>query len=761
MNVNVSAPHFPRRTQSRHDCRAVRARTARPSVLRAAVAVLAVLLIASSPARGRQLTVERIFSGELTPAAPTLSFMPDGRRLMRLEPNGTVVDVWVETMTGDGRERIIEGASISVAGSDRPIVIEDVTWSENERRALLYTNAQRVWRLATKGTYYVWDRASGRTVPVSAHEGWQQFAKFSPDGAQVAFVRDNDLFVADPSAAREIRLTSDGGENIINGTTDWVHEEELDLRDAFRWSPDGRRIAFWRFDQSPIRPFWMLNAMELYPQLVPVRYPKAGTPNSTVEIRVIDIATGHVVHIETGSDADTYLARMDWAGNDELVIQRLSRAQDRLDVLLASASTGRSRTVLTETDSAWVDVDNDFTWVRNGRQFLWTSDRDGHNHVYLYGRDGRLVRQVTSGDWDVIDFLGADASANRIWFTSSESSPLQRQVYSIGMDGRGRRRITRDSGWHAAALAPGARYIMDTHSRAGMPPVTRILAADGRTVRVIEENASVAARVASLQLRTPEFFTFTTSDGVDLNGWLIRPPDFDPSRRHPVLLYVYGGPGSQTVTDAWGGSRYLWHQLLAQQGIVVASIDNRGTGARGRDFRKVTFRQLGTWETRDQIEAARWLGTQPWADASRIGIWGWSYGGFMTALAMMNGQPFRAGIAVAPVTDWRLYDTIYTERFMRSPDANPDGYDANSPLLKAGRLNGRLFLVHGTGDDNVHFQNTLRLADALQAAGKPFDLMIYPNRTHSISGGNTDVHLYNAMTEWILRFLADSDRSGS
>jgi dipeptidyl-peptidase-4 len=758
MNVNISAIRSIRHAHAHHVHSAARAAGAHVLLVRTGAVVVGLLLHAIAPVRGQQLTVERIFGGELTPSTPSVTFMADGRRLMRLEPNGDVVDVWMESVAGERRERIIDGGRITVTGSDRPIVIEEVIWSNDEQRALLYTNSQRVWRLNTKGIYYVWDRATGRTVPLSRNEGWQQFAKFSPDGAQVAFVRGNNIFVADPFAGRELRLTSDGGEDIINGATDWVYEEELDLRDAFRWSPDGRRIAFWRFDQSPIRPFWMLDEMELYPRLVPVRYPKAGTANSSVDIRVIDVATGHLVRIDTGDEADTYLARMDWAGSDELVIQRLARAQDRLDVLLASATTGQSRTILTETDSAWVDVDNDLTWLRNGRQFLWTSERDGFNHVYLYGRDGRLIRQVTDGDWDVIDFLGANESGSRIWFTSSEASPLERQLYSIGIDGRGRRRITRDTGWHAAELAPDARHLVDTWSRAGAPPVVRIITADGRTVRVIEDNAEVAARIAQLNLQTPEFFSFTTTDGVALNGWLIKPPDFDATRRHPVLMYVYGGPNSQTVTDAWGGSRYLWHQLLAQHGFVVASIDNRGTGARGRDFRKVTFLQLGKWETHDQIEAARWLAARTWADPERIGIWGWSYGGFMTTLSMMNGDPFRAGVAVAPVTDWRLYDTVYTERFMRTPRTNPEGYDANSPLLRADRLDGRLLLIHGTGDDNVHIQNTVRLADALQAAGKPFDLMVYPNRTHSITGGNTSVHLFNTMTDWVLRFLAGDDR---
>jgi dipeptidyl-peptidase-4 len=726
-------------------------RSLRPRPLARVVAPVLVMALLAAPAAA-QLTVERIFSTEFATGAPSVAYMPDGRNLTSLVRNNSLIDVWIERVGGAG-ELLIDGKTLIPEGEAGPVIVEQIAWSEDGARALIFTNSQRVWRRNTKGVYYVWDRASGRTVPVSRGTGHQMFATFSPDGQRVAFLRDNDLWVSDPFADREMRLTQDGGEDIINGTTDWVHEEELGLSRAFRWSPDGRRIAFWRFDQSPVPSFWMLDELELYPELVPVRYPKAGTANSIVEVRVIDIASGRVTTVETGADPNVYLARMDWAGNDELIIQRLNRTQNRIDVLLADAGSGRSRAIFAETDDAWVDIDDDLTWIRDGRQFLWTSERDGFNHIYLFNRDGSIARQLTSGDWDVRALAGVSESAGRVFFTASEQGPLENHLYSVDMNGRGLRQVSTGPGWHDAVLAADGRSWLDTYSRAGMPPVTTLRSTDGRAIRVITDNAAVATALAGERLGTHEFFAFTTTDGVSLNGWMIRPPGFDPSRRHPVLMYVYGGPGSQTVTDAWDGTDWLWHQMLAQRGIAVVSIDNRGTGGRGSAFRHTVFRNLGQRETADQIEGARWLATQPWVDASRIGIWGWSYGGFMTALSMMNGDVFRAGIAVAPVTDFRLYDTIYTERYMGQPAENPGGYDENSPLLNADRLSGRLFLIHGTGDDNVHSQNTIRLANALQAAGKQFDLMLYAGRTHSLGGEETLRHLFEGMTGFVERWL--------
>lgn len=727
---------------------------------RVATIIVPALLAATAPAYAQQLTVERVYgSDEFRTRSAALDFHEDGENVLVYESQDDIVDVWLEGIRTGERERLIEGRRLVPEGATAPIRVESVTFSRDGARALIFANSERVWRMNTRGEYYVLDRASGRLTPVST-AGRQMFAKFSPDGAKVGFVRANDLYVLDLASGTETRLTSDGSENVINGTTDWVYEEELGLRDAWRWSPDGTRIAYWRFDQSAVEPFYMIDELGQYAKPIPLRYPKAGTANSSVELRVVDLASG-ATRTLTQVDGNSYLPRADWADADELLVQRLNRQQNQLDVLVAEARTGAVRTLFTERDSAWVDVDDDLIRFDGGRRFLWSSERDGWNHLYVYGRDGRVQRQLTKGEWDVGSVLGIDEKGGWVYFTSSQPTPMERHLFRVRLSGGRIERLTKEPGSHAITMSPAFTFYVDTWSQAGVPPTTRLFSIDGRMTRTLAENSAVAQKLDGMRLQRPEFFQLETSDGVTLNGWMIKPADFDPARRYAALLYVYGGPGSQTVTDAWGGSRYLWHQLLAERGILVVSVDNRGTGARGRDFRKVTYLNLGEHETRDQAEAARWLAAQPYVDGDRIGIWGWSYGGYMTALAMMNSDRFAAGVAVAPVTDWRLYDTIYTERFMRTPQENPDGYDRSAPVHRAEQLSGELLLVHGTGDDNVHFQNTVQLADALQAANRQFGLMIYPNRTHSISGGKTTVHLFDLVTAWLVEKLAQSDRPAS
>ncbi len=729
-----------------HRARALAAR-------RAAIAIAIAPLTLPAAGVAQQLTVEKVYaSNEFRTRGAALDFHTDGENVLVYETSGDVIDLWLEGIRTGERQRLIEGRLLVPDGAATPIRIENITFSTDRSRALVFTNSERVWRLNTLGEYYVYDVETRALTPVST-AGKQMFAKLSPDGTKVGFVRANNLFVKDLATGTETQLTTDGSENIINGTTDWVYEEELDLRDAWRWSPDGRHIAFWRFDQSPIEPFYMIDDLDLYSEPIPLRYPKAGTENSSVQIKVVDVSNGMTRTI-TQVDGDSYLPRADWAASDELVIQRLNRTQNRLDVILADVATGELKPVLIETDSAWVDVDDDLIWFDRGRRFLWSSERDGYNHLYVYGRDGRVQRQITSGEWDVATVLGVDDAGGWVYYTAAQPTPMERHLFRVRLDGSRTERLTKEPGTHSIAMSPNFAYYVDGWSQAGVPPTTRLFSTDGRLSRTLAENSNVAQKLERMGLHEPEFFQFETSDGVTLNGYMIKPPDFDENRRYAALLYVYGGPGSQTVTDAWGGSRYLWHQLLAERGIIVVSVDNRGTGARGRDFKKVTYLNLGEYETRDQTEAARWLATQPYIDGQRIGIWGWSYGGYMTALAMMNSDRFAAGVSVAPVTDWRLYDTIYTERFLRTPQENPEGYDSGSPVHKAEQLTGDLLLVHGTGDDNVHFQNTVQLANALQAANKQFDLMIYPNRTHSIAGGNTTVHLFTMITDWLVENLA-------
>src|SRR5438309_6174460 len=641
---------------------------------------LAVQLAGSLVAQATQapvLTVHSIWgTREFASDLVSPTWTKDGAAYTTIEPDSAGHrDLYRVDAVSGKQERLIRGVDLVPAGATQPVAIEEYRFSSDGARLLIFTNSARVWRQNTKGTYYVWDLPAKRLIPVSAQPGYQMFAKFSPDGRMVAFVRGNNVYVTDLTTGAETAVTADGNENVINGTSDWVYEEELDLRDAFRWSPDGRRIAFWRLDQAAIRPFCLLNSDSFYPELVPVRYPKAGTPNSEVRIGVVDLATHRTAWVDLGPDKDIYVAAMDFAGSgDEIWLTRLNRHQNRLDLLLADARTGASRVIMTDRDSAWVDA-NQPRWIAGGKQFLFVSERDGYDQVYLFNRDGSLVRRVTPGGWDVFELLGVDERSKALYFTGAIDGPLTRPLLRVGLDGTGLTRISTEPGTHAVEFDPTFTRYVDTYSRAGVPPVQTLRRANGTLVRTIADDAKLAAQVTALGVNRPEFITIRTADGVELNAWVIKPKGFDPSRRYPLLMNVYGGPGSQTVTDSWGGANYLWHQMLARDGYLVASVDNRGTGGRGARFMKMTYLHLGRYESADQIASARWFAAQPYVDPDRIGIWGWSYGGYMSSLSMFRGAGvFKAALAVAPVTDWRLYDTIYTERYMRTPLENPAGH---------------------------------------------------------------------------------------
>ncbi len=729
------------------------------SVRRFSTVCAVVLLAGPLAAQGVQaplLTVHTIWgAGEFASDLVDVAWMKDGKSYTTLDDDASGnADLYrVDAVTGK-KDLLVRGAELVPPGARQPVHIEEYSFSADGSKLLIFTNSARVWRLNTKGTFFVWDLAAKRLAPVSEKPGYQMFAKFSPDGRLVGFVRDNNIYVTDLATGAETALTSDGGESVINGTSDWVYEEELDLRDAFRWSPDGKRIAFWRLDQSAIRPFYLVNQDSLYPQLVPVHYPKAGTPNSEVKIGVVEVATRRTVWVDLGADRDIYVAAMDFAASPtEIWLTRLNRHQSRLDLVLADAATGASRVIMSDSDSAWVDA-HEPRWINGGRQFLFLSERDGFAQAYLFDRDGALVRRVTPGGWDVLELYGVDEKAKLLYFTGAIDGPLGRPLLRIGLDGRRLARISTEPGTHGIAFDPTFGLYVDRYARAGVPPVETMRRADGKLVRSIADNLALARKVDALRLRPPEFLTIPTPDGVELNAWIIKPKDFDPAKRYPLLMFVYGGPGSQTVTDAWGGSQYLWHQMLAQDGYLVASVDNRGTGARGAKFKKMTYLHLGRYESADQIAAARWFARQPFVNPDRIGIWGWSYGGYMTSRTMLlGGSLFKAALAVAPVTDWRFYDTIYTERYMRTPDENVAGYDEGAVLGYVDSLKGGFLLVHGTGDDNVHFQNSVRLIERLEAANKQFDMRIYPNKTHAIAGATTRENLYGLFTSWLRKNL--------
>ena len=729
-----------------------------------AVAVFAAPLAAQDV----QLSNETIWgSNAFASQLVAITWAPDGEHFTHVRPASSGTDlIRVDARTGV-EEVLVRGFDLVPAGESEPIAIEGYSFSSDRTKLLIFTNSARVWRQNTKGEYFIWDFDRRQLAAASTQPGYQMFAKLSHDANQVAFVRDNNIFVTDLRTGEERALTDDGSEDIINGTSDWVYEEELGLRDAFRWSPDGTQIAFWRFDQSPIKTFYLIDETTLYPELIPLRYPKAGEMNSSVRIGVTSVADGDTRWIDIGTNPDMYIADMDFVDDREIWLTRLNRHQNRLEILLADPATGASRVILADTDDAWVDavVPN---WVRGGSQFVLQSERDGFNHLYLFDRSGQPVRQLTSGDWEVTAFHGIDDNVGGTddgqvaYVTTTRDGSHGRTTYRVGLDGGRPERLTQEDGTHRVQFSPTFSLFVDTYSRAGVPSVQTLHDADGGLIRTLADNAELMEKMADLDLAAPEFITVPAADGTDLNASIIKPRDFDATHRYPVLMYVYGGPGSQTVNDAWGGARYLWHQLLAQQGYLVVSVDNRGTGARGREFKKQTYMNLGRLESDDQIAAARHLGTLPYVDGDRIGIWGWSYGGYMSSLSLFRGfNVFKAAIAVAPVTDWRLYDTIYTERFMRTPQENSSGYTSGSPNTHASKLSGNFLLNHGTGDDNVHSQNTTQLVQALQEADKQFDLRLYPNKTHSIAGGVTRVNLYRYMTSWLEENLKGDRDSGN
>ncbi len=674
--------------------------------------------------------------------------LPQGQDLVRYD-----------TESGE-RTVLVPAARLVPKGDSVPLTVESYSWSDDERQLLIFTNSQQVWRQNTRGDYWILNLATGRLRKLggpAARPSTLMFAKFATDGRRVGYVRENNLFVENLATGRIVQLTWDGSRTIINGTFDWVYEEELDNRDGWRWSPDGRTIAFWQLNADSVRNFDLINTTDsLYAKVVPVQYPKAGESNSAARVGTVPAWGGAITWFRVpGDPRNNYLARMEWAeSSHEVVIQQLNRLQNTNTVYLGDRRNGAVRRVLVERDSAWVDLEDPMTWVDGGRSFLWQSERDGWLHIYRVSRDGQRVTLLTPGAWDVAAVAAVDEAAGWVYFTASPDDPTQRYLWRAPLDGSAPpERVTPagSPGTHAYNLAPNATVGFHTYSRFGSPPVIELIRLPGHQVaRTLVGNAQLAARVAQLRKGPAEFFQVGIGDSVKLNGWLMKPIDFTPNRKYPILFTNYGGPGSQTVVDQWGGSGYLWNLLLTQKGYLVASIDNRGTGMRGRAWRKIVYRRLGVIETQDQAAAARAIGRWDFVDSTRMGVFGWSYGGFMSLNGLFQAPDvYRMAIAVAPVTHWKFYDNIYTERYNGLPQENADGYDRGSPLSYVNQMRGDLLLVHGTGDDNVHYQNSEALINSLVAANKPFELMSYPNRNHSITGGPTSLHLRDLLTRFI------------
>ena len=718
------------------------------------ISLLALQILTLPVIAQQKISLENIWQDYLfyPNSVPGFNFQNDGKHYTRLE-KGQVKQY--DFSTGEFTKVIFDAAEVKgQVGFEG--AFDSYTFSEDESKMLIATATESIYRHSTRSVYYIYDRKS-KKMSLLTDSAMQSNASFNPQADKVAYVMENNLYYKDLVSGKEVQMTRDGKANsIINGATDWVYEEEFGFAKAFEWSPDGKKIAFLRFDESRVQEFTMTNYRDdVYPEYETFKYPKVGEDNSIVNVFIFNAFNGKSISVETGSETDIYFPRIKWTNDpNQLCVYRMNRLQNHLELLLADASTGATRTLFEEKNKYYIDITDDLTFLKNGKQFIWTSEQDGYNHIYLYDMNGKKVKQLTEGKFDVSRLYGVDEKNDMLYYQAAEISPLQREVYAIGINNKKKQMLSPEKGWNSAQFSSTFDYFTNNYSTASTATTYTVYNRAGKVLRVLEDNAKMGKLQKEYGTTPVEFLTIKTEKGIDLNAWMIKPPNFSKGKKYPVLMYVYGGPGSQTVEDKFGGFNYWWHQMLAQKGYIVVSVDNRGTGARGEEFKKMTYKELGKYETIDQIDAAKYLSKQPYVDAERIGIWGWSYGGYMSSLCILKGNDvFKTAIAVAPVTNWKWYDTVYTERYMQTDKENAKGYQDNSPVYFADQLIGNYLIVHGMADDNVHFQNTAEMVNALVMANKQFDTYFYPNRNHGIYGGPTRLHLYNKMTTFLLNNL--------
>ncbi|GAA4273833.1 S9 family peptidase [Aquimarina gracilis] len=700
-------------------------------------------------AQNKPFTLEEIWKGEFaTNGFESLHSMNNGTQYSVLEKDklsgATNIEVY-DYKTGEKVKTLVSSSSIDGLNS-----FQGYIFSKDETRILLSSEIEQIYRHSSKGIYHIYDVPSQGVFKLSDKK--VQSPLLSPDGNKVAYVMDNNIFMLNFVTGQEIQLTDDGKKNeVINGITDWVYEEEFMFVRAFEWSADSKKIAFIRFDEKEVPEFSMdVYGKALYQKQEVFKYPKAGEQNAKVSLFIANIEAMALDEIKLGDYKDFYIPRIKWSANpDILSVQVLNRHQNNLDLIFVDAKTKSPKVVLNEKDEAYINITNNLTFL-DDNSFIWTSEKDGFNHIYHYKETGELINQVTKGPWEVTDYYGYDIKNKKIFYQSVENSSINRDVYAISLDGKEKKRLSKKDGVNEAEFTADFSSYINYFSNAKTPyEYTLNSAATGDVIREIKNNKVLADKLATYDMRFKEFSTIEVN-GETLNMWMMKPKDFNPKKKYPLLMFQYSGPGSQTVKNTWNKERDYWHMYLTQQGFIVACVDGKGTGFKGAKFKKATQNNLGDLEVKDQIAAAKQLGALDYVDAARIGIWGWSYGGFMSSNCLFKGaDTFKMAIAVAPVTSWRFYDTIYTERYLMTPQENAKGYDDNSPINFVNGLKGKFLLVHGSADDNVHVQNTMRLAEALIQANKDFDWAIYPDKNHSVSGGNTRLHLYNKMTNFI------------
>lgn len=685
--------------------------------------------------------------------------MNDGEHYTVLENDGSSI-VKYSYKTGKNAGTVLD---ISKAGGSKIRRFQSYSFNADETKILLTTEVRPIYRRSFTARYYIYDIKNNEIKPLS-EGGPQQVATFSPDGRRIAFVRNNNIFIHDMRYGSELQITSDGERNkIINGIPDWVYEEEFSFNRAFEWAPDGSALAYIKFDESEVKEYEMqifegqhpaVRKNALYPSVYRYKYPKAGEKNSEISVCVYDIKDKITMNMDLGTNKDIYVPRIQWTGNPKkLAIMRLNRHQNHLEILVANAKTGKTVSIYEEKNKCYIAESNfdNLQFLEGNKGFVFTSEKNGYMHIYRFDMNGKQVKEITPGAYDIKEFYGYDSASKRYFYSSYEISPVEKHIYSIDEKGN-KRKLSSLPGWHSADFSRNFKYWVHRYSNINTPPVTEICNGKGKTIRLLTDNSELKETARKYGITTKEFIEIPAADGKTiLNAWILKPANFDASKRYPVVINQYSGPESQQVKNEWGID--FWN-YLAQEGYIVVTVDPRGTGGRGEAFRKCTYLRLGDIESSDLIASGKWLSEQHYADPAKIGIWGWSYGGFMASLCILKGNDvFSTAIAIAPVTNFKYYDTVYTERFMRTPGENPEGYEKYSPLNWASHLKGNLLLCHGTADDNVHIQNTYELSERLVQAGKQFDMAVYLNRNHSIYGGMTTLQLYHKFVKYLNEHL--------
>lgn len=703
--------------------------------------------VSSGLAQLKQIGLEEVWAGNFQEEVlESFNSMNNGEQYTLLSSNSSSQTSAIEKFNYESLEKVE-----TVISSENNMAIPYFTtyeFSKDETKILLGTEIESIYRRSTKGVYYVLDLVSRQVSQVSEEK--IQEPAFSPDGNKIAYAKQNNLYVYDLTSSITVTITSDGIENsIINGIADWVYEEEFYLVRAFEWNADGTKLAYLRFDETSVPVFSMdIYGSSLYPSQSVFKYPKAGEENAKVSLHIYDVSSADSEDIALNDPY--YIPRIQWRNNpQDLSVQTVNRHQNDLKLWSYNTSSKNLSLLHNERDKAYIKVKDDLTFLPDDR-FIWSSEKDGFNHLYLHSQEGKLLKQITRGAWEVTKYYGFNLKKNTVYYQSTENGSINRDVYSINLKGEDKNRLTSRTGTNSAEFSTDFTYFINSYSSAETPPLISLIdTSTGEELKVLVNNGLLKSKLLSYDLPEKEFSTININ-GEDLNMWMIKPSNFDASKKYPLFMTQYSGPGSQRVVNKWNGNNDYWFQMLASNDYIVVCVDGRGTGFKGRDFKKLTYKELGKYEVEDQIAAAEELSKLPYIDETRTGIWGWSYGGFMSTNCLLKGNDvFEMAIAVAPVTSWRFYDTIYTERFMQTPQENPGGYDENSPLSYPELLKGKYLLVHGSGDDNVHVQNTMRMVEALVQANKDFEWAIYPDKNHGIYSGNTRLHLYTKMTNFI------------